>query len=343
MYARNPNILTQIQPVEQGYDNTGRGYNATYGHYDKHTTSLQSVPLGKTLRATKPNSGDFVKNIDGTVHNFSGTGTVSVLNWMDMDTALWSADVFAHFARVNGFGSNPAIKGVWGDNDAWSTEGYFFTGTNFNATAWDDGFVRHHQQLRADLPGAVIGGNDLSKMSEDPSRYRGTITDGWKQIGDAGLKEHVQYQLGTASRVDTLITGNQRFLSLKAIDGHQRYIMLGLDNTTATKDVRLALGTAVISGTYLWYYSGRSGNWAATYAYPGSANSIPEMGQSGNYGRNWLGKSIASPVQITSGVWARNFEHGAVIINATKSVQTVAGQTVPSHDAKFLTVNLPKS
>ena len=319
----NPNLLGLIQPY--GGVSQQDVFAATYG-FGKVSSPISS-PWG-TLRAFS--TDDLVKNVDGTPHIASG---VDILNWQQSgtsdSTAIWSARVRAKYYLDNATG-HPGVMGIWGDSDLWSDQGYAFNGARFSASSWDDGFVRHHQELMRLLPGAVIGGNDLSSMAGHPSRYAGTIPDAWKHVGQAGMKESTNKYFGLtgADGLDNLITGIRQFMALKLEDGQQRYEMLNVSDTTNTATMRLGLAAACISGAYFWGYPGSGGDFSSSLSLW-----LPEFDR---HGRNWLGLPTGDPLRVAPGLWTRSFEHGTVIANASGSSRTTAGVTVPDGDGAFI-------
>jgi hypothetical protein len=324
--ALNPSFVGLIQPAMFNVDSWDI-FAATYGAYDTLKTTTQAL-WGETLRAFNP-STDFLRNPDGSIHWVSGTGTVSVLNWQNADVARWSAKVTAHYALLYGQG-HPGVLGIWGDNDLWSHWSYAFTGAAFSPSAWDDGYVIHHRELAARLPaGWIIGGNDISSVSADPSGYKGTIVDGWKLLNaaQAGMKEHAQRKLTSATGLDSLINSVLPFMTLKREDNRQRYVIIGLDGVSATSaTARLGLAAACISGAYFWAYSGSSGAYATSFW----------MTDFDRYGAHWLGRPTGDPVNHASGLWSRTFANGAVIANLSGSSKTLYGVTVPNGDAAFV-------
>ena len=289
-----------------------------------------SSPWG-TLRSMS--TSDEVVDPNGAAHQY---GTVDVLNMQQHSgpdsTAIWSARVRTAYYLQDVRG-HPQIRGIWGDNDFWSDQGYAWSGAPVDPRAWDDGFIANHLELQHLLPrGAIIGGNDLSSMAAHPSAYRGSVPGGWRLLGgggQAGMKESVNLDSGLEQPdgLDGLIRSVQTWLHLKTLDGRQRYEMINVTGVSGTSSTaRLALAAACISGGYLWGYLG--GDFATTFDFW-----MPEFDK---YGRHWLGHPLADGGRARSGVWVRRFEHGTVVANATDSPQTVQGITVGPRDAAFV-------
>ena len=263
------------------------------------------------------------------------------------ETALWSADIAAYWAKQDGALSrmHSGVMGVWGDNDLWSDQTYAFKGTpldpdavgsasaNANRAAWDTNYVAHHDRLANDLPGMIIGGNDISSYSADPAAYRGNVRNGWllPGISSAGMRECADRYFGlyTASGLDGLIVAAQRFLGGKRLDGKQRYLMLNNCDATSTQINEYSLAVATIGGFYYWPYT-QSGWWGSTLTI---APAIPDVTRNGR--RHWLGFPTAPPQKLASGLWKRTFQHGAVYANMTGTDQTVDGHTLPNEAGLF--------
>jgi len=336
VHARNRSLLGMIQPARPG-----QLFAASYGGYDRVLSPLRHPAIGP-IRGFR--SGDWLHNTDGSTHRM---GTVNVLNLLSTDTALWSADVAAYWARRNGALSrkHPGVMGVWGDNDFWSHQAYAFIGTpldpkavgaataSANQAVWDQNFIARHNRLARDLPGMVIGGNDISSYSADPAAYKGTVAKGWllPGISSAGMRECADRYLGLykASGVDRLITAAQRFLAGKRLDGKQRYVMLNNCNATSTQINEYSLAVATIGGFYYWPYT-QSGWWGSTTTI---APTIPDYTRHG--ARHWLGFPTAAPQKLASGLWKRTFQHGVVYANMTGATQTVDGRTLEDKTGLF--------
>lgn len=338
VYAANPKQLQMVQPWCFGgglaYEET---LAATYG-FGKIISPVPS-PWG-TLRASDK-INDNLKNPDGTVHQ---AGTTSVLDWQqyigDASVAIWSARMRAKYYLDDLAGAHPNIKGLWGDNDFWSDNGYAWTGVNINLTKWDDGFIVHHKEMQRVLPpGTLIGGNDLASMADHPASFHGSDPVGWKLLGgggQCGMKEGVNHyrNIMNPAGAQSVIEGVRRWLALSSEDGQQRYIMVSV-NTVATTSptARVGLAIACLSGAYYWLYTGSGGDFGSTWT-----SWMPEFDK---YGKNWLGKGIDDPVQISTGLWVRHFENGTVILNLSGTFKTVEGITVSNGDAAFTQVANP--
>lgn len=336
-HGRNPSLLGMIQPGRRD-----ELFAASYGQYDQIASPLSHPAIG-SIRAFQ--SSDWLHNTDGSVHQM---GSVNVLNLLSTDTALWSADVAAYWARRNGALSrrHPGVMGIWGDNDFWSDQAYAFVGTpldpnaagaavaSANQATWDTNFVARHNRLARDLPGMVIGGNDLASYSAHPAAYKGGVANGWllPGISSAGMRECADRYSGLfeASGVDKLITAAQRYLAGKKLDGKQRYLMLNNCDATSMQTNEYSLAVATIGGFYYWPYT-QSGWWGSTIAL---APAIPGYIRNGT--RHWLGLPTAAPKRLASGLWKRTFQHGVVYVNMTGATQTVDGRTLDNQAGLFV-------
>ena len=306
VYRLNPHQLQMIQ-VWGGV--CGREtIAATYGF--GQVCRPFSSPWG-TLHSAS--TSDEVVDPNGAVHQY---GTVDVLNMQQHSgsdsTAIWSARVRTAY-YLQDVRRHPQIRGIWGDNDFWSDQGYAWSGASVDrilAASRDDGVdpasiriapvsTLANFELQHLLPRrAIIGGNDLSSMAAHPSAYHGSVPGGWRLLGgggQAGMKESVNLDSGLEQPdgLDGLIRGVQAWLHLKTLDGRQRYEMINVTGVSGTSSTaRLALAAACISGGYLWGYLG--GDFATTFGFwmPGFDK----------YGRHWLGHPLADGGRARSGV-----------------------------------------
>lgn len=378
-YARNPRIVNLIVPYISQKPTTyaGTGFSAIDGGYSMITAPLTDDPVVGTVRAFSGN--DLLKNLDGTIHRYGdgaycsagsdAQGTVTLLARHLGDTAVWSARARAYFARKGGLGTKPYIFGIFGDNDLWSNADYAFgsqpaagctaaqvqsavyyasPGSATAKAAWDDGVVRHYDELRRILPGKLYGGNGSEAVAADPSLYKGTIAGGQMRGGNVSIIEAFTGRIkawGTqsaADRTDGFIRQSSRFLDLKLQDGKQRYLILNPGNIqTASADLgpaegRLTLAVATVIGAHYWPYRGPLGTFTNTFDY-----TAPELGShfdptSPYGGRGWLGQPTGAAVRVAAGVWKRAFQYGSVILNSSTATVTVDGRSVPPGDAVFV-------
>jgi hypothetical protein len=90
---------------------------------------------------------------------------------------------------------------------------------------------------------------------------------------------------------------------------------------------------ATIGGIDLWAV--HDCDWESTVV-PGGQFSIPEMGDSLEYPRGWLGRPTSDPIRVDLGKWKRAFTGGRVYANLTDVSWNVGGVSVPAHDASFV-------
>ena len=328
-YRANRSLLGMIQPSGRGEDL----FAATYGGYSQMTSPVHDPRLG-TIRAFRPT--DWLQDASGGVHEY---GTVEVLDWTSLDTAIWSADVMAYWAKRNGALAkrHPGIAGVWGDNDLWGDQTYAFTGTKAESPSlratWDTNVVLHHQRLAKDLPGMIIGGNDVASYADDPGAYRGKQARGWLLPGlsSAGMRECADRYFGLYDPhgVDIIIRSAQRYLAGKAVDRKQRYLMLNNCGASSIQINEYSLAVATIAGMYYWPYI--DGDWATTLSI---APSIPDVARNGK--RHWLGAPTGAPQQLASGFWKRTFQHGVVYVNSSGTSRAADGHTIDNQTGLFL-------
>jgi hypothetical protein len=328
-YRLNRRLLGMIQPSGPN----GDLFAATYGQYDRMTSAVRDPRIG-TIRPFR--TSDWVADTSGGVHEY---GTVEVLDWSSLDTAIWSADVMAYWAKRNGAlaKSHPGIAGIWGDNDFWGDQTYAFTGTKLESSAlratWDTNDVIHHQRLAKDLPGMIIGGNDIASYSDDPGSYRGRQKQGWllRGLSSAGMRECADRYFGLYDPhgVDMIVRSAQRFLAGKGTDRKQRFLMLNNCSAASTEVNEYSLAVATIAGMYYWPYT--DGDWSTTLSI---APSIPDVARNGR--RHWLGAPTGAPQQLASGFWKRTFQHGVVYANMSGSPRSADGHTVGNQVGLFI-------
>lgn len=329
-YRLNPRLLGMIQP--SGSD--GDLFAATYGAYGRMTSPVRDPQIG-TIRPFRPS--DWLADTSGGVHEY---GTVEVLDWTNLDTALWSADVMAYWAKRNGVlsKSHPGIAGVWGDNDLWGDQTYAFDGTPLARSAalraaWDTNDVLHHLRLARDLPGMIIGGNDVASYSDNPGSYRGRQKLGWllRGVSSAGMRECADRYFGLydAAGVDGLVRSAQRFLAGKRVDGRQRYLMLNNCDASSTDVNEYSLAVATIAGMYYWPYA--NDDWSTTVSI---APAIPDVARNGR--RHWLGAPTGAPQRLAPGFWKRRFQHGLVYANMSGSTQSADGHVLGNETGLFV-------
>jgi hypothetical protein len=357
--ALNPKQVNFIVP---GTDVSGHstecgaedGFAVTYGNgYWKTTSIIRSPHPGfGTIRPFNDDKdiahyedGERAFSNDDWALNMFASGSKDA-------TAEWAARVKAHWTLADlggGLRSHPGVQGLWGDNFLWwnrnldsarSSGGEPLKGT---ASEWDDGLVRNHQELRALLgPNFLLGGNGAGWACSGYTRYYGTIADGSCTVADAAMWEDGGSLIYDAAGWDRFIPYYDGWIKAGADEGRQKYGIMAeygtcgfgnLGHPLTPTDERLGLAMATIGGIDLWAV--HDCNWSTTVV-PGGQFSIPEMGDSADYPRGWLGKATSDPIRVALGQWKRTFTGGTVYSNLTSATWRVDDVSVPARNALFV-------
>jgi hypothetical protein len=329
------------------------GLAVTYGEgYWKDSSVIRSPYPGiGTIRAF--NGDEDIAHYEDGARAFSDGDWV--LNMFSSgtrnSTAEWAARLKAHWALADLGGSlkrHPGVHGVWGDNFLWwnrnldsahSRDGSPLAGT---AVQWNDGLVRNHRMLGALLgPDILLGGNGAGWACSGYATYEGTFRDGGCTAADAAMWEDAGGFVYDAAGWDRYIPYFDDWIKAGAA-GRQKYGIMAqfgtcgvgsLGHPLSPTDERLGLAMATIGGIDLWAV--HDCEWESTVV-PGGQFSIPEMGDSSDYPRGWLGQATSDPIRVDLGKWKRTFTGGTVYANLTDASWNVGGVSVPARDALFV-------
>lgn len=356
-YAATPRQVNLIMPGRVTPTNpcsNELGFSATYGNgYWAHTAPLASPypgigtirPASEADKARRPDGSIFLQPVHNhLVLNMHSSGD-------DEKTAEWAARLKAHWALENvggSFAAKPWLHGVFTDNHLyWHAYDSHLGGVG---ATWDDGLVRNGFKLRELLgQDVVLGGNGAMYpcVGIHDEQYFGTIPNGSCASANAAMYEEGANKIYWDLAWDHFAERLPQWIAKKSLDGRDRFgIFAVYGNVVATgrgrpitdADKRLALAMATIGGWHLWITQDSS--WSTTIV-PGGPNSIPEMGQSSQFPRGWLGQPTALPSRVGFGRWKRIFTGGTVYANTTTSPWTVDGLTVLPDDALFSKVTVP--
>ncbi len=302
-HARNRSLLGMIQPA--GPDQL---FAATYGQYDQITSPLGRPATG----AIRPfRSSDWLHNTDGSVHRdghgeraepaLDRHGTVVGRRGRLLGETERRAQPAA--PRRDGRAGGTTTSGRTRPTPSPARRSTRTPSARRprprNQATWDANFVARHDRLARDLPGMVIGGNDLVLVRVQPGRLQGRSRQRlaaarYLQRRDAGVRRQVPRPLQSVGsrRADHAA---QRFLAGKKLDGKQRYLMLNNCNATSTQINEYSLAVATIGGFYYWPYT-QSGWWDSTMR---SRPSIADYTHNGT--RHWLGFPTAAPRKLAVG------------------------------------------
>ena len=330
------------------------GLAVTYGNgYWKDSSIIRSPYRGLgTIRAFDPDE-DIARYEDGA-RAFSDDDWVLNMfsNGSRDSTAEWAARLKAHWTLADLGGrltKHPGVQGVWGDNFLWwnrsfgraaSSEGSHLAGTD---AEWNDGLVRNHRTLRALLgPDFLLGGNGAGWACSGYVSYVGSFPDSRCTAADAAMWEDAGGFVYDAAGWDRYIPYFHGWIEAGATEGRQKYgIMVefgtcgvgNLGRPLTPTDERLGLAMATIGGIDLWAV--HDCDWESTVV-PGGQFSIPEMGDSSEYPRGWLGQPTSDPIRVELGRWKRTFTGGTVYANLTDSSWNAKSASVPARDALFV-------
>jgi hypothetical protein len=330
------------------------GLAVTYGNgYWKDSSVIRSPYRGiGTIRAFNGDE-DIAHYEDGTRAFSDGDWVLNMFSSGSRNsTAEWAARLKAHWTLADLGGSSkqhPGVQGVWGDNFLWwnpsfdkadSSDGSPLAGS---AAQWNDGLVRNHRTLQALLgPDFLLGGNGAAWACSGYVSHDGTSRDGACTAADAGMWEDAGALVYDAAGWDRYIPYFDEWIKAGVAEGRQKYGVMAqfgtcgvgnLGHPLTPTDERLGLAMATIGGIDLWAV--HDCDWESTVV-PGGQFSIPEMGDSSDYPRGWLGQATSDPIRVDLGMWKRTFTGGSVYANLTSATWNVGGVTVPARDALFV-------
>ncbi len=153
-------------------------------------------------------------------------------------------------------------------------------------------------------PDFLLGGNGAGWACSGYTRYYGTIPDGDCTVADAAMWEDAGHFVYDAAGWDRYIPYFDGWIKSGVAEGRQKYGIMAEYGTCGTgnlghpltpTDERLGLAMATIGGIDLWAV--HDCDWNTTVV-PGGQFSIPEMGDSAEYPRGWLGEATSDPIRV---------------------------------------------
>jgi hypothetical protein len=334
------------------------GFAITYGrgYLNDLNTIVSPYPGIGTIRPYR--ADDWAHYADGQKF------TAFTLNWCnsgsDDATAEWGARLRAHwFLKQLSTGTHPGIDGLYGDNASWwspyvrtqrSSGGALISCyDDTTPNPWDTAQAANAAKLKSLISPKFVSGANGGGL-----RCGGFGSNGAAYGGLTGT-ECSSFDFTTWERSNAVwdpVEWDKRIPQMKAfIDagvslGRAHYGALaeygtcGVGNAghvLTAADKRLGLALVSMAGWALWAVNDCS--WAST-AIPGTLSgtnaAIPEMGDTPEYSRGWLGQPTADAVKLANGVWKRTFTGGVIYGNPTASAQNADGHSIPAKDALFL-------
>jgi Hypothetical glycosyl hydrolase family 15 len=296
------------------------------------------------IRAVDP-AWDLLHNADGSL-----AGTSSIKGWNLADpkakgTPELVSKIFAYGAKKDGLYTN-GWDGVHSDNWIYTAIGSsWFYGSNLDTDRdgavddssalrrnWANGLTRVGNDLRAYLPGKIVGGNGAWYRPQD---YTGSDPDGWLKASNYTLVEHMQNFAYTTP--DSFLALTRRWLDYPDPLGKTRYMAVledALDasdkplpspsnpNDPATmlrpdvmKSMRWGITLSLMTDVYYQIILG--GNHNTRWWYD------EFDGGEGIHQRGYLGQPVGVPVSLAKGFYRRDFQNGLALNNSTPTAQTI--------------------
>jgi hypothetical protein len=350
--ARNPNGIFLLNPAwngpsgREGVFVTAPGGAAAWpGASDRLAGGAN---LG-TIRALDPGL-DLLHNADGSIASVS-PGYTRIEGWNLADprgagTANLVAKVFAYSAKNDGLYSR-GWDGVHSDNWIYPAIGSnWFYGPNLDTDRngkaddmatlrrnWANGLALLGNNLRAYLPGKIVGGNGNWYRPQD---YTGSDPDGWLKASNYTLVENMEnYAYNTP---DSFLAQTRRWLDYPDPLGQPRYMAVYQEALDASgkrlagssnpndpsimlrpdvmKSMRWGLTLSLMTDVY--YEITLDGNHSTRWWYDEYDGGV------GVRKRGYLGKPLGGPAVLSSSIYRRDYQNGIVLNNSSNSSQTIS-------------------
>jgi Hypothetical glycosyl hydrolase family 15 len=351
---RNPTGIFLLQPglFPTGYDSQGQagygGMNVTYGAglWYWRTSGCDSTKGGMNVGCMRAFDFDYdyMHNADGSYAGIDSSPAAqrgfNLADPLHRGTAELVAKFTAYVAKLDGLYSK-GWSGIFSDNWIYGILGASYAyGPNLDTNrdgkvdelaplrkAWDNGLNAVGTQLRSFLPGKIIVGNENwfgmeHYFGDDPQGWlksaNGTMVEGidryyespgdWLKVGSRWLgfgAPAPRYLLALQNALD--MKGDRLTIPSGANPNDPRYML----DPGVMQSMRWGLTLAMMNGAY--YELLLNANQDTSWWYD------EYDGGKGVRRRDYLGRALGTPVQIRSGVWRRDFEHGIALNNSTSA------------------------
>ena len=330
----NPKGIFLLNPgLQPGNSSDYKGVGVTNGalhHWQGVRDRFRGGPKLGQIRAFD-SAWDELYNADGSRAQVNDTWRHRGWNLADpagKGTPDLVAKVMAHAAKRSGVYAR-RWDGIHSDNWIYRIGASWFYGSNLDTDRnglvddpevlrrnWARGLTRVGAQLRAYLPGKIVGGNGNWNVDAPGGlgfrRYFARPDDHLRTANYTLLEELQQY----TGRVDEVMGTVGQWLGYPDPRGRPRYfaILHRVGGPTDFRAVRWGSSLATIAGAYYEAYSASHNDrhWYDEYD-----------GGEGVRRRHWLGPASTSPQKLPSGVWRRDFRSGIVLNNSTSAPQTI--------------------
>jgi hypothetical protein len=350
--SRNPSGIFLLNPALTAPDGSRHAIHVTApggaGMVWPGGTDDQPGPVNLGSIRAVDQAWDLLRNANGSLAGIGGKTLIKGWNLADprgKGTPGLVSKLFAYAAKKDGLYTT-AWDGVHSDNWAYAqVDSNWYFGPNLDTDRngvvddratlhrnWANGLTSVGNNLRAYLPGKIVGGNGAWYRPQD---YAGSDPEGWLKASNYTVVEHMQnFAYETP---DDFLALTRRWLDYPDPLSQPRYMAAYEEALDASGEPLPASSNPNDPAIMLRADVMRSMRWGLTLslmtdvyygiALGGKHNTrwwYDEFdGGDGIRRRGYLGQPLGGPIVLANGLYRREFANGIVLNNSSSGTQTI--------------------